>query len=51
MPDQTQCLKAVILWPVEGGHADLSILHLYLAQTEVDLKAAHEKSGPVNNFH
>lgn len=32
------------------GHADLSVLRRYLAQTEADLKAAHERSGPVDNL-
>lgn len=32
------------------GHADLTVLRRYLAQTEADLKAAHEKAGPVDNW-
>lgn len=32
------------------GHADLSMLRRYLAQTEEDLRAAHEKAGPVDNL-
>jgi integrase/recombinase XerD len=32
------------------GHADLTVLHRYLAQVEGDLKAAHEKGGPVDNL-
>jgi len=32
------------------GHADLTVLHCYLAQVEEDLKAAHEKGGPVDNL-
>ncbi len=32
------------------GHADLSVLRRYLAQTEADLQAAHAKSGPVNHL-
>jgi len=32
------------------GHADLTILRRYLAQTEQDLQRAHEESGPVDNL-
>ncbi len=32
------------------GHADLTVLRRYLAQTEDDLRAAHEKSSPVDNM-
>lgn len=32
------------------GHADLSVLRRYLAQTEADLKAAHERAGPVDRL-
>lgn len=32
------------------GHSDLSVLRRYLQQTEADLKAAHEKAGPVDNL-
>jgi site-specific recombinase XerD len=32
------------------GHADLSVLRRYLAQTEADLQAAHAKSGPVDRM-
>ncbi len=32
------------------GHADLSILRRYLAQTEDDLRAAHERAGPVDHL-
>ena len=28
------------------GHSDLAVLRRYLAQTEADLRAAHEKAGP-----
>lgn len=31
------------------GHADLTILRRYLAQTTEDLRAAHRRSGPVDN--
>jgi hypothetical protein len=32
------------------GHADLSVLRRYLAQTEADLQAAHQRAGPVDNL-
>ena len=32
------------------GHADLSVLRRYLAQTEEDLRLAHEKGGPVDRM-
>lgn len=32
------------------GHADLSILRRYLQQTEDDLRAAHERSAPVDRL-
>jgi site-specific recombinase XerD len=32
------------------GHADLSVLRRYLLQTEQDLKAAHDKAGPVDKL-
>jgi site-specific recombinase XerD len=32
------------------GHGDLSVLRRYLQQTEADLRAAHEKAGPVDNL-
>jgi integrase/recombinase XerD len=32
------------------GHADLSVLRRYLAQTEADLQAAHERAGPVDHL-
>ena len=32
------------------GHADLTILKRYLAQTEADLRAAHARAGPVDNL-
>jgi integrase/recombinase XerD len=32
------------------GHADLSILRRYLAQTDADLQAAHQRGGPVDNL-
>lgn len=32
------------------GHADLTVLRRYLAQTEEDLRAAHERMGPVDNL-
>ena len=32
------------------GHADLSMLRRYLKQTEDDLRAAHEKHGPVDQW-
>lgn len=32
------------------GHSDLSILRRYLAQTDADLKLAHEKAAPVDNL-
>jgi site-specific recombinase XerD len=32
------------------GHADIDILKRYLAQTEGDLRAAHDKAGPVDNL-
>ena len=32
------------------GHADLSILRRYLAQTDADLQIAHQKSGPVDSL-
>ena len=31
------------------GHADLSVLRRYLAQTDEDLRAAHVKASPVDN--
>jgi len=32
------------------GHADLSVLRRYLAQTQEDLQRAHERCGPVDNL-
>jgi len=32
------------------GHADLSVIRRYLAQTEGDLRAAHTKAGPVDRM-
>jgi len=32
------------------GHADLTVLRRYLAQTEADLQAAHAKSSPVDKM-
>lgn len=32
------------------GHSDLSVIRRYLAQTEADLRAAHEQAGPVDNL-
>ena len=32
------------------GHADLTVLRRYLAQTEQDLRSAHERSGPVDHL-
>jgi site-specific recombinase XerD len=32
------------------GHADLTVLRRYLAQTESDLQAAHAKSSPVDRM-
>lgn len=32
------------------GHADLTVLRRYLAQTEQDLKSAHEKASPVDRL-
>jgi site-specific recombinase XerD len=32
------------------GHADLSILRRYLAQTDEDLQRAHDRAGPVDNL-
>jgi integrase/recombinase XerD len=32
------------------GHADLSILRRYLAQTDEDVRIAHERSGPVDHL-
>ncbi len=32
------------------GHADLSVLRRYLAQTEEDLRRAHERCGPVDSL-
>lgn len=32
------------------GHADLTVLRRYLAQTESDLQAAHEQAGPVDKM-
>jgi len=32
------------------GHADLSVLHRYLAQTNSDLADAHRRSGPVDRL-
>ena len=32
------------------GHADLSVLRRYLAQTEEDLRRAHQRAGPVDNM-
>jgi integrase/recombinase XerC len=32
------------------GHADLSVLRRYLAQTEADLQEAHQRAGPVDNL-
>ena len=32
------------------GHADLSVLRRCLAQTEGDLKRAHERGGPVDRL-
>ena len=32
------------------GHSELSVLRRYLAQTDDDLRRAHEKAGPVDNM-
>ena len=32
------------------GHADLTMLRRYLAQTDADLQEAHRRSGPVDNL-
>lgn len=32
------------------GHADLTVLRRYLAQTETDLHEAHKKAGPVDRL-
>lgn len=32
------------------GHADLSVIRRYLAQTEEDLARAHAKGSPVDNL-
>ena len=32
------------------GHSDLSVLRRYLAQTQEDLRRAHEKGGPVDRL-
>jgi site-specific recombinase XerD len=32
------------------GHSDLSVLRRYLQQTEADLRAAHQKAGPVDRM-
>ena len=32
------------------GHSELSVLQRYLAQTEEDLRRAHEKGSPVDNL-
>jgi len=32
------------------GHADLTVLRRYLAQTQEDLQRAHERCGPVDNL-
>lgn len=32
------------------GHSDLSVLRRYLQQTEADLREAHARSGPVDNW-
>jgi len=32
------------------GHADLSVLRRYLAQTQEDLRRAHQRAGPVDNM-
>ncbi|NLF02023.1 MAG: site-specific integrase, partial [Anaerolineales bacterium] len=32
------------------GHADLSVLRRYLAQTEADLQQAHAQGGPVDRL-
>jgi integrase/recombinase XerD len=32
------------------GHADLSVLRRYLAQTEADLQTAHARASPVDNL-
>ncbi len=32
------------------GHADLSVLRRYLAQTEEDLRRAHERCSPVDSL-
>lgn len=32
------------------GHSDLSVLHRYLNQTDDDLRATHEKHGPVDHW-
>jgi site-specific recombinase XerD len=32
------------------GHADLSVLHRYLQQSEADLQAAHQRAGPVDRM-
>ncbi|MHB0858827.1 MAG: tyrosine-type recombinase/integrase [Anaerolineae bacterium] len=33
------------------GHADLSVVRRYLAQTTDDLREAHQRGGPVDNLH
>jgi hypothetical protein len=32
------------------GHADLTVLRRYLAQTPEDAQRAHERFGPVDNM-
>jgi hypothetical protein len=32
------------------GHSELTVLQRYLAQTEKDLQAAHEKAGVVDKM-
>lgn len=32
------------------GHADLTVIQRYLAQTEGDLQAAHAKASPVDRM-
>ena len=32
------------------GHADLQILRRYLAQTDDDMRLAHDKGGPVDRM-
>jgi site-specific recombinase XerD len=32
------------------GHSDISILRRYLAQTTEDIRVAHEKGSPVENY-